>query len=149
MAVMWSVIFYTVLAVGAFYFILLRPVLKDQKAQKKAVQMLQIGDEVVTTGGLIGELKDVVTPADGPTELIIEIAPGHEGPSDAASAQQALPTGVPLRRLRFGVFRSRKRRFGMGGEVLGQRRDRGQPEQVDDRDGARGEALPQARVNLH
>ncbi|OAI44476.1 hypothetical protein AYO38_02105 [bacterium SCGC AG-212-C10] len=73
---MWSVIAYTVLTVVAFYFILLQPVLKNQKEQKKAVQYLQIGDEVVTTGGLIGEVKDVVTPADGPTEIIIEIAPG-------------------------------------------------------------------------
>ena len=76
MAVMWSVIFYTVAAVAAFYFILLQPVLKSQKEQRKAVQMLQIGDEVVTTGGLIAEVKDVVTPVDGPTELILELAPG-------------------------------------------------------------------------
>jgi preprotein translocase subunit YajC len=76
MAVMWSVIFYTVLAVVAFYFILLQPVLKNQKAQRKAVRELQVGDEVVTTGGLIGEVKDVVTPAEGPTEIILEIAPG-------------------------------------------------------------------------
>ncbi len=76
MAVMWSIIFYTVLAVAAFYFILLQPVLKNQRAQRRAVRELQIGDEVVTTGGLIGEVKDVVAPADGPTELIIEIAPG-------------------------------------------------------------------------
>lgn len=76
MAVMWSVIFYTVAAVAAFYFILLRPVLQSQKEQRKAVQMLQIGDEVVTTGGLIGEVTDVVSPVNGPTELIIEIAPG-------------------------------------------------------------------------
>jgi preprotein translocase subunit YajC len=76
MAVMWSVIFYTVAAVAAFYFILLQPVLKSQKEQRKAVQMLQVGDEVVTTGGLIGEVKDVITPVDGPTELILELAPG-------------------------------------------------------------------------
>jgi preprotein translocase subunit YajC len=75
MAVMWSVIFYTVLAVVAFYFILLQPVLKNQKEQRKAVQTLQIGDEVVTTGGLIGEVIDVITPADGPTEIILQIAP--------------------------------------------------------------------------
>jgi preprotein translocase subunit YajC len=75
MAVMWSVIFYTVLAVVAFYFILLQPVLKNQKEQRKAVQTMQIGDEVVTTGGLIGEVVDVITPADGPTEIILEIAP--------------------------------------------------------------------------
>ncbi len=76
MAVMWSVIFYTVLAVAAFYFILLQPVLKNQKAQRKAVREMRIGDEVVTTGGIIGEVKDVVTPPDGPTEILLEIAPG-------------------------------------------------------------------------
>jgi len=75
MAVMWSVIFYTVLAVAAFYFILLQPVLKNQREQRKAVQQLQVGDEVVTTGGLIGEVVDVVTPVEGPTEIILEIAP--------------------------------------------------------------------------
>jgi preprotein translocase subunit YajC len=76
MAVMWSVIFYTVLAVAAFYFILLQPVLKNQREQRKAVKALQIGDEVVTTGGLIGEVKDIIQPADGPTEIILEIAAG-------------------------------------------------------------------------
>lgn len=75
MAVMWSVIFYTVLAVAAFYFILLQPVLKNQREQRKAVRALQVGDEVLTTGGLIGEVKDIIQPADGPTEIILEIAP--------------------------------------------------------------------------
>jgi preprotein translocase subunit YajC len=75
MAVMWSVIFYTVAAVAAFYFILLRPVLQGQKAQRKAVRALQIGDEVVTTGGLIGEVKDIVQQPDSLTEIILEIAP--------------------------------------------------------------------------
>lgn len=75
MAAMWSVIAYTVLTVAAFYFILLQPVLKNQKEQRKAVRELRIGDEVVTTGGLIGEVTDVITPSDGPTEIIIELGP--------------------------------------------------------------------------
>jgi preprotein translocase YajC subunit len=54
----------------------LRPVLQNQKTQRKAVRQLQVGDEIITTGGIIGEVKDVVVPVDGPTELIIEIAPG-------------------------------------------------------------------------
>ena len=37
---------------------------------------LRIGDEVATTGGIIAEVIDVRTPPDGPTELILEIAPG-------------------------------------------------------------------------
>jgi preprotein translocase subunit YajC len=76
MAAMWSVIAYTGFTVIAFYFFLLRPVLQNQKQQRKAVRQLQVGDEVVTTGGLIGEVIDVVVPVDGPTELIIELAPG-------------------------------------------------------------------------
>ena len=92
MAVMWSVIFYTVAAVAAFYFILLQPVLKSQKEQRKAVQMLQIGDEVVTTGGLIAEVKDVVTPVDGPTELILELAPGIRVRAVTESVSRRLTT---------------------------------------------------------
>jgi preprotein translocase subunit YajC len=76
MAVMWSVIFYTVAVVLAFYFLLLRPVLKDRKTQRDAVRALRMGDEVVTTGGLIGEVKDIIQPVDGPTEVILELAPG-------------------------------------------------------------------------
>lgn len=75
MTAMWQVIFYTGFAVIAFYFFLLRPVLQDQKLRRKAVRELQVGDEVITTGGIIGELKDVIVPVEGPTEYIIEIAP--------------------------------------------------------------------------
>lgn len=95
MAVMWSVIFYTVLAVLAFYFILLQPVLKQQKAQKKAVKALQIGDEVVTTGGLIAEVVDVVTPPDSPTEIILEIAPGIRVRAMTDAIQRRLSTLEP------------------------------------------------------
>ena len=95
MAVMWSVIFYTVLAVAAFYFILLQPVLKNQREQKKAVQSLQIGDEIVTTGGIIAEVKDVVTPPDGPTELILEIAPGIRVRALTDSVSRRLTTLEP------------------------------------------------------
>lgn len=95
MGAMWSVIFYTVLLVGAFYFILLQPVLKQQKEQRKAVRELQIGDEVVTTGGLIGEVMEVVTPVDGPTEIILEIAAGVRVRAVTDSIQRRLSTLEP------------------------------------------------------
>ena len=50
--------------------------LQNQKNQRKAIRQLQVGDEIVTTGGIIGEVKDVIVPVNGPTELIVEIAPG-------------------------------------------------------------------------
>ena len=102
MAVMASVIFYTVAAVLAFYFILLRPVLKTQKDQKRAVRALQVGDEVVTVGGLIGEVKDIIQPHDGPTEIILEIAEGVRvrAVTDAISRRlttlEDLPEATPL-----------------------------------------------------
>jgi preprotein translocase subunit YajC len=76
MAAMWSVLLYTGLTVGAFYFFLLRPVLQQKKEQRKAIRELRIGDEVATAGGIIAEVKEIVTPADGPVEVILEIAPG-------------------------------------------------------------------------
>ena len=95
MAVMWSVIFYTVLAVAAFYFILLQPVLKNQKMQRKAVRETRVGDEVVTSGGIIGEVKDVVSPVDGPTEYILEIAPGVRVRAVADAITRRLTTLQP------------------------------------------------------
>lgn len=95
MAAMWSVIFYTGLTVVAFYFFLLRPVLQNQKQQRKAVQQLKIGDEVVTTGGIIGEVKDVVVPVDGPTEIILEIAPGVRVRALTDAIQRRLSTLEP------------------------------------------------------
>jgi preprotein translocase subunit YajC len=96
MAVMWSVIFYTVAAVAAFYFILLRPVLKSQKDQRKAVRALQVGDEVVTTGGLIGEVKDIIQPVDGPTEIILEIAPNVRVRAVTEAISRRLTTLEPI-----------------------------------------------------
>ena len=96
MAVMWSVIFYTVLAVAAFYFILLQPVLKDKKQQRRAQQALQIGDEVVTTGGLIAEVVEIVQPADGPTEIILQIAPNVRVRALTDAIHRRLTTLEPL-----------------------------------------------------
>jgi preprotein translocase subunit YajC len=95
MAAMWSVIFYTGLTVVAFYFFLLRPVLQNQRQQRKAVQQLKIGDEVVTSGGLIGEVKDVVVPVDGPTEIILELAPGVRVRAITDAIQRRLSTLEP------------------------------------------------------
>ena len=58
MTAMWQVIAYTGFTVIAFYFFLLRPVLQDQRSRRKAMRQLQVGDEIVTTGGIIGEVKD-------------------------------------------------------------------------------------------
>ena len=42
-----------------FYFMLNRPQMKRAKDQKKMIDALQKGDEVVTTGGVLGKITKV------------------------------------------------------------------------------------------
>jgi preprotein translocase subunit YajC len=48
-----------VLMLAVFYFLLLRPQAKRQKELKTMIQALNKGDEVVTTGGLVGRITEV------------------------------------------------------------------------------------------
>ena len=41
------------------YFLIIRPQVKKSKEHQKLMEGLQIGDEVVTTGGLIGRIRSV------------------------------------------------------------------------------------------
>ena len=96
MGVMFSIIFYTVLAVVAFYFILLQPVLKQQRNRKRALSAMQIGDEIVTTGGIIGEVKEVLTSAEGNTENLLEIAPTVQIRATLDAVERRLTTLEPI-----------------------------------------------------
>lgn len=42
-----------------FYFIIIRPQRKQQKEHKNMIEALQVGDEVVTTAGLLGKIRKV------------------------------------------------------------------------------------------
>jgi preprotein translocase subunit YajC len=44
---------------GIFYFLLIRPQAKRQKELKSMIQALNKGDEVVTTGGLVGRITEI------------------------------------------------------------------------------------------
>ncbi|MEO7103825.1 MAG: preprotein translocase subunit YajC [Gemmatimonadaceae bacterium] len=76
-------------AIGAiFYFVLLRPQQKQKKAHDTMLRSLHRGDEIVTSGGVVGEvtfiaqqtkdgnpvvsLDDRVTIKSGDTRLIVE-----------------------------------------------------------------------------
>ncbi len=57
-----------------FYFAFLRPVQQQQKRQRQELASLQVGDEVLTQGGLIAVIKEIRIPEErGPTELILEL----------------------------------------------------------------------------
>ena len=54
-----------------FWLLLIRPQRRRQAEQNALIQNVEVGDEIVTAGGLFGHVKSV---ADD--ELLVEIAPG-------------------------------------------------------------------------
>ena len=74
---------------GAFYFLLIRPQQKKQKAHAELVNNLQVGDEVLTAGGILGVITDV-------TEhyVAIEIGENTVIKMQKASVSQVVPKGT-------------------------------------------------------
>ncbi len=52
----------------AFYLIVLRPQQQEQSRQQKDIKDLQVGDEVLTTSGFLGTVKEVHIPESGPVQ---------------------------------------------------------------------------------
>jgi preprotein translocase subunit YajC len=57
--------------IGMFYFVLIRPQQKKQKEHQALMSKLAAGDEVVTSGGLLGKVTDV-----GDSFVTLEVADG-------------------------------------------------------------------------
>ncbi len=57
---------------------------------------MQIGDEIVTTGGIIGEVKEILTPAEGNTEILLEIAPDVQIRTTLDAVERRLTTLEPI-----------------------------------------------------
>ena len=62
--------------VAAFYFMFMRPIQKDQEKHRQQIRDLRPGDEVLTTSGFIGRVKDIQVQASGPTQISLELAEG-------------------------------------------------------------------------
>ncbi len=72
-----------------FYFLLIRPQAKRAKEHKLMVEELQRGDEVITNGGILGQVLNV-----SEAYIIIEIAPAIEVTILKSSVQTLLPKGT-------------------------------------------------------
>ncbi|HEX9124720.1 MAG TPA: preprotein translocase subunit YajC [Actinomycetota bacterium] len=62
-----------VLMGGVFYFLLIRPQRTRARQQQSILQSLEVGDEVMTAGGMFGTIVEIDEESDIVT---IEIAPG-------------------------------------------------------------------------
>ena len=74
---------------AVFWFFLIRPQMKQAKEHKKMVGTLAKGDEVVTTGGLLGKIKEV-----GDNFIVLEIAKEIQGKVQKHSVSATMPKGT-------------------------------------------------------
>jgi len=84
-----SQILILVVFVAVFYFLLIRPQQKRMKEQQNMLSKLATGDEVVTSGGVLGRITDV-----GDTYLTLEIADGVRIRVQKAAVTQVVPKGT-------------------------------------------------------
>src|SRR5680860_524047 len=67
-----------VVVVGIIYFLFILPQKREQKKHREMLAMLKPGNEVVTAGGLVGEIiqirENLVTLKSGESRVIVEMA---------------------------------------------------------------------------
>jgi len=71
------------------YFLMIRPQMKRTKEHKTMVEALQKGDEVITSGGVLGRITRV-----SDAYVAVEIAPNTEVSVQKAAVQTLLPKGT-------------------------------------------------------
>ena len=75
--------------IALFYFMLIRPQQRRAKEHQTLVSKLASGDEVVTSGGLLGRITDV-----GDTFVTLEVAEGVRVKVQKAKIAQLMPKGT-------------------------------------------------------
>jgi len=78
--------FLIIIAFGFLYFVLVRPQKKRQVAQMRMLNELAVGDEVVTAGGIYGEIVGL-----GEEDVTVRIAPQL----DVRVARRAIASVTP------------------------------------------------------
>jgi preprotein translocase subunit YajC len=73
----------------AFYFLLIRPQQKKQKAHNEMVSSLQVGDEVMTAGGILGRITGV-----SDHYAVVQISDNTEIKVQKSSVAQVVPKGT-------------------------------------------------------
>ena len=84
----YSQILIVVAMFAVMYFVMIRPQMKKQKDHRAMIDALAKGDEIATSGGLIGKVTKM-----GETFLTVEIASGVEVQLQRHAVVQVLPKG--------------------------------------------------------
>jgi preprotein translocase subunit YajC len=75
--------------IALFYFMLIRPQQRRAREHQALVSKLAAGDEVVTSGGLLGRITDV-----GDVFVTLEVADGVRVKVQKAQVTQLMPKGT-------------------------------------------------------
>jgi len=84
-----SMIIMMVVLFGLMYFMMIRPQMKRQKEHKSMIDALAKGDEVVTSGGVLGRVTKL-----GESFVGVEISNGVEVQVQRSSVVQVVPKGT-------------------------------------------------------
>jgi preprotein translocase subunit YajC len=84
-----SALLLPVLLLVVFYFLLIRPQNKRAKEQREMLAKIAAGDEIATTGGILGKVTDV-----GEQFLTLEIATGVSVKLQKFQVALVLPKGT-------------------------------------------------------
>ena len=74
---------------GAFYFLLIRPQQKKQKAHTALIAALEVGDEIMTSGGILGRITGV-----SEHYVIVQVSDNTEVKMQRASISNVVPKGT-------------------------------------------------------
>lgn len=85
----FGLLFPMILLFVLFYFLLIRPQQKKQKAHQQMVAELKTGDEVMTAGGVVGTVESL-----GEQFVVVRIADGVDVKVQRQTIGAVLPKGT-------------------------------------------------------
>lgn len=85
----WGMIWLPILIIVVFYFLLIRPQSKRAKEHKSLLANVSVGDEVVTTGGVVAKIAKLRD-----NFVVLEISRDVQITFQKSSIAQVLPKGT-------------------------------------------------------
>ncbi len=79
---------FPIIMIGVLYFIMIRPQMKRAKEHRDLLAKLQKGDEVITSGGLVGRVDEI-----GDSFITLEVADGVRMKFQRVAIATVLPRG--------------------------------------------------------